>query len=229
VPPDGGPGLVGHLRARALAAGAVIRPYETEALEVSQTGKGVAVTLGGDRSLEAGLLVSGWPVSGLAPRATDPLGTHLARLAAIAAPARWAARLVLTVPRQVLPVGLGRRVVLDGEPGPLLLAVYADRDDTVRLAATLLVDRPAADPGLANRIREHVGWLVPFLPAEAPAAFLPPDPRWPVRFRPARLRPVVIPPLPGRRVALVGPDVAPRLGPEGEILAALAVAGALAR
>jgi hypothetical protein len=224
----GAPGLVGQLRARAVAAGAATYVYEADGLEVTEIAKGLSVRASADAPTDAGVLASGWPAAGLAPRTRGRTGQRLARLAAASVPARWATRLVVTAPRRALPVGLGARAVLAGEPGPLLLEVSPGPGDDMRLSLTALLDRPVAEAGLAPRLRERLEWLVPFLPPGAPETFAPPDPRWPVRFAIDRPRPVAIPPLAARRLALVGPDVAPLLGPEGEVLAALAVAAALA-
>ena len=225
-------GLAAHLRARAIAAGAQREPYDPDALALTTAREGLAVRTGPGAGLVARLLVSAWPAAGLAPRAEGRPAARLARLAAQAAPRRWAARLVLEAPRATLPVGLGRRAVLTGDdpdgPDPLLLQVDPADRDTARLGLTALVDAPATAPDLAARLRRRLEWLIPFLPAETEAHLIPPDPRWPVRFAAPGTRPVRLPPLAWRHLALVGPDVAPGLGPEGEILAALAVVGALA-
>lgn len=225
-------GLAAQLRARALSAGARREPYDPDALAVTGAPDGLAVRTGPGAGLAARLLVSAWPAAGLAPRAEGRPADRLARLAAMATPRRWAARLVLTAPRAVLPVGLGRRAVLTGDdadgPTPLLLEADAAADGAVRLRLTALVGNPAAPPDLGSRLRRRLEWLVPFLPADAEAHLIPPDARWPVRFAAAGPRPVLLPPLAWRHLALVGPDVAPALGPEGEVLAALTVVGALA-
>lgn len=229
---QGGGGLAAHLRSRALGGGAAREPYDPDGLAVTPAPEGLAVRTGPSAGLSARLLVSAFPAAGLAPRAEGHPAERLARLAAGAQPRRWAARLTVTAPRAVLPIGLGRRAILasdgEGEDGPLLLEVDPLGSAQARLRLTALLGHPAAPPDLAARLRGRLEWLVPFLPADATGAVVPPDPRWPVRFAAAGTRPVVLPPLAGRHLALVGPDVAPALGPEGEILAALAVVRALA-
>ncbi|HEX7124674.1 MAG TPA: hypothetical protein VF406_02715 [Thermodesulfobacteriota bacterium] len=225
-------GLAAHLRARAVSAGARSEPYDPDALALTTAREGLAVRTAPGAGLVARLLVSAWPAAGLAPRAEGRPADRLTRLAAVATPRRWAARLILAAPRAALPVGLGRRAVLTGDdpdgPDPLLLEVDPVGGDAVRLGLTALVDNPAAPPDLAARLRRRLEWLVPFLPAETEGRLIPPDARWPVRFAAPGTRPVRLPPLAWRHLALVGPDVAPGLGPEGEVLAALAVVGALA-
>jgi hypothetical protein len=231
-------GVVGQLRARALAAGAVALTYDPDVLQVTDGGRTLGLRLGKEApSIDTQMLVSGWPAAGLAPRTGGRAGARLARLAALAAPVRWAAQLVIEVPARLLPVGLGPRALLAGDsgpireaqrpPDPLLLEVSTAAAGNATLLLTALVDAPAAGPDLAAHLRRRLEWLVPFLPADTPARLTPPDPRFPVRFAPASRRPVALPPLPERRLALVGPDVAPALGPEGEVLAALSVVGAL--
>jgi hypothetical protein len=230
--PRGAGGLVAQLRARALAAGAVREPYDPDALAITAAPDGLAVRTGPGAGVAARLLVSAWPAVGLAPRAEGRAADRLARLAALAAPRRWAARLVVTVPRAVLPAGLGPRAVLTGDDPngaePLLLEAAPSAGDAARLRLTALLANPAVPADLGTRLRRRLEWLVPFLPAEAEAALVPPDARWPVRFAGVGPRPVLLPPLAWRHLALVGPDVAPALGPEGEVLAALTVVGAVA-
>lgn len=237
-PRPGTPGVVGHLRSRALAAGATALTYDRDAVQVTESRRALAIQLGEAAGpVETRMLVSGWPAAGLAPRTGGRAGQRLARFAALSAPVRWAARLVVEAPARLLPAGLGSRAVLagDGEPvatvsasiEPLLLEVSTMGAGRAALSLTALLDGPAAGADLPTRLRRRLEWLVPFLPPDAPARLTPPDPRFPVRFAPARTRPIALPPRPDRRLALVGPDVAPVLGPEGECLAALAVADAL--
>ncbi len=224
-------GLAAHLRSRALSAGASREPYDPDALGLTAAPDGLGVRIGSGAGVSTRLLVSAWPAAGLAPRAEGRPAERLVRLAALSAPLRWAARLVVAVPRRDLPIGLGPRAVLAGgepDPDPLLLEVDPRSGDEVRLRLTALLTNPAAPPDLELRLRRRLEWLIPFLPASAPSSLLPPDARWPVRFAASRPRPVALPPLAFRHIALVGPDVAPALGPEGEVLAALAVVGALA-
>jgi hypothetical protein len=125
--------------------------------------------------------------------------------------------------RRALPIGLGSRVIVaDRMPGQMhWLSTSPDPDED---AIAWLV---AAGPGAASLDAQRVlGDLAPFSHEGVVLADSGPEPRWDLDAQELRF-PLAEPPAPLRHrlpLATVGPELAPGLGLEGELLQARRVA-----
>ena len=138
-------------------------------------------------------------------------------------PVATAAAEIFRAERDQLPVGLGTRVIVaQGLPEDVLsLAFHPDRDHE---GVEWLV---AAGPG--SRLLNHenpLQELAPFSTEGLVRVDPGPTPRWDLDTRELVFPAAVSRPMPRQRapIALVGPELTPGLGPEGEILQARNVA-----
>jgi hypothetical protein len=222
-----GRGLLDLFRRRFVDLHGEVR--SAAALGVRTEGREVGVELARDRIFARALLL-GAPREPLA-RVAEEAG-DVPRWLSAAPPPQRLDRRVLRAEAQALPIGMGSRVIAvpNGPATVWSLARFLDPTD----AATEWV--VASGPGAPQvAAGEGLGGLAPFAEGRIVAIDPGPEPRWDLdgvalRFPEARAPEVV---KRGPLVLCVGPERAPELGFEGELLlgrrAALLAAAALGR
>jgi hypothetical protein len=186
------------------------------AFGIRTEGREVGVELARDRIFARALLL-GAPREPLARAAEE--GGSVPRWLAAAPPPQRIERRVLRAEAHALPIGMGSRVIVareSGGPGPFSLARFPDPGD--KATEWVVVSGPAA----ATATEAGLGGLAPFSEGRIVAIDPGPSPRWDIdgvelHFPEARV-PEVLKRSP--LVLCVGPERAPELGFEGELLLA---------